>query len=280
MTVEGRQAALPLDPQASLRTELIGQLAAAQLALEAAIAELGRSGANSAAIGESRSQLSALVSLRQQIGTLSGSALADLRSEVSAAAASATALAQQISGNTSNSTPDGPTRAAAARATMEKVGREVFEDKVLDPYLQFASKEDEEAYRKRERERKEAYDRARAMGTPDGDRLAAQIAQEQIQDAGAHGADRSPNFAPMQRDIALARRDLEASIASGAASRDNQPPGRAREKPTTEADLSDVMAALSAAGVTTTDPGTSKSKHGLAELNPAQRSQSANIVQV
>lgn len=74
--------------------------------------------------------------------------------------------------------------------SIEAVGRDVFEKRVLDPYLCFASAVDEEAYRKRERERDEFRTHALALRTPEGDRRELELAQDQLRDAGGHGRDR------------------------------------------------------------------------------------------
>lgn len=276
MTVERAQAGPPLEPHASMRAELVGQLAAAELALEAVIAELGRNGADAATVSASRLQLSSLISLRQQVGTASGAALAELRAEVVAAASSATALAQQANGNASSTNaPDATARAAAARQTIENVGRDIFDKKVLDPYLQFSSKEDEEAYRKREQERHEAYERAKALGTPEGYQQARQIEQAQLHDAGAHGADRSPEYPKLQSDLVQASIDLgpQPTPHEKAANKSSD------AKPSSDEGLDDVLATLSAAGVTTTDKVPSNG-HGLNQSLKPSRGQTGAAVQV
>lgn len=68
------------DAQASLRIELVGQLAAAQLVLEAAIAELSRTSGGSAALAASRLQLASVSDLLGQVGNATMSRLAELRS--------------------------------------------------------------------------------------------------------------------------------------------------------------------------------------------------------
>lgn len=256
---------MAVDPNTSIRVEMDIQVATASLALEGAIAELSRSGGLSAALTTLCLQLHSLTSLRRQIGSATGSTLAELRSEISAAASSATALAQQAKEEASASHAADPiTRAEAARQTIEHVGRQLFDDKVLDPYLQFKSKEDEEAYRKRERERNEAYDRAMARGTPEGNRLALQIEQAQVRDAGAHGANRSPNFPQIQGDLARAAADLEPQHST-ATERLAQKERAAKAKPYADGGLDEAMAALTAAGVTTTEKIVGRSPHGLAD---------------
>ena len=137
---------------------------------------------------------------------------------------------------------------------------------MLDPYLQFASAEEEEAYRKREQERKDAYDRELAKQTLDGNSKAAKIAQEQLRDAGAHGADRSRDFAGMVQRADSAVADLQSA---------RQQPETASERQTVDAnksaqpapasdDLGDIFATLKAAGVTTPAIQAREAGHGVA----------------
>lgn len=270
MTVERGQATPSLDPQASLRTELVSQLASAQLALEAAIADLVRNGADSAVLATSRSQLTSVITLRQQIGVSSGSTLAHLRSEVAAAATAAAATAQQASGVSGNADrAGGGMTPQAARQTIETIGHDIFDRKVLDPYLQFSSKEDEEAYRKRERERKAEIDRALALHTPEGDQKAAELTHAQLVDAGAHGADRSPDFAGLVSDNDAALTTLRAaknSIVEPAPQRDNKNTATTNNKrDDSDTDLAGAIEALKVAGVVSSAPAEeSGAQHGLA----------------
>lgn len=242
------------------RAELVSQLAAAQSALENAIAEIARNGSAGTNLGPAQLQLSALVSLRQHVGFASGAALAALRMEVVAAASSATAVAQQAASEISAVPGDPLTRAEAARRTIETVGREIFDERVLDPYLKFTSKEDEDAFRKRERERKEAFDRAMASGTPEGYCLAQQIQQGQLDDAAAHGAGDNPVFAKLKEQTKQAREDLASSAGV-----DRQHLGTVDTTGKKQENLDDVMASLRAAGVVNPTGSTAPTTgHGLA----------------
>jgi hypothetical protein len=91
MTVKEGQPTLSVDPEASLRAELTGAIAAAQIDIANAIAELARSGADAAAL---TSQSYALQQLQKQIGSANLGSLLALRSDVTATAASASALAR------------------------------------------------------------------------------------------------------------------------------------------------------------------------------------------
>jgi hypothetical protein len=192
-----------------------------------------------------------------------------MRGEVAATAAGATALAQHLSNSAGNeaNTHQLAAHAKEARATIEKLGNALFKERVLDPYLQFASAEDEEAYRKRERERQKEIDRATALGTPEGLRLATQIMREQVDDAKAHGADRSPDMPAIEQQLQQAEASLErvspvAQEVIPSIETDASP-----EAGHGSNELEDVMAALKAAGV---DSGnTALSSGPLARTKPA-----------
>ena len=279
MTVERGQATLPLDPQASLRTELVGQLAGAELALEAAIAELGLSMAGSAALDDTRAQLSALIALRQQLGHATGGALTGMRGEVIAAASGAAALAHHVTANAANDTQRHHLAAHAkeARAAIENLGSALFEQRVLDPYLQFASAEDEEAYRRRERERKEVYDKAMALGTPEGLLAANRISREQVADAKAHGADRSPDLPAIEQRMEQADRLLEPIARSSPKelARADAPSSPSAKQ--IDQGVDDVIAAFMATGAKTVPNPSPEPDHGLKSFAASDRTQAAQI---
>lgn len=222
MTVERGQATLPPDPLASQRTELIGQLVASQFAIEAALADLVAAGGDSAVAGELRSQLASLSDLRQQVGSAPATTLAALRSEVTAAAGNASTIVQQAraaaaaaAGQASSTQPMTPQQ---ARQAIQSVGHDLFDRHVLDPSLKFTDAQDEAAYRKREEERRIAYERELEKHTVEGDRNATTIVKSQLADAKAHGADRNPEFASL-----LSRTEAAASAL--------QPPQRGTAAP-------------------------------------------------
>ena len=263
MTVREGQPTLSVDPEASLRTELTGAIAAAQIDIANAIAELARSGTDSAAL---TNQGHALQQLQKQVGSANLGSLLALRSDVTIAASSATALANQATSTAASAAANtNLSPSQRARASIEAVQRDLFEKRVLDPYLQFASAEDEEAYRKREAGRKEAVDRERAKGTLEGDRNAAAILDQQLRDAGAHGADRSPDFADMMRQTKSATADLQSARQRPEAS--NAPPIVDRDKraqpAASEDELGDILATLKAAGVTTPANQARDAGHGV-----------------
>jgi hypothetical protein len=278
MTVSEGQPTLSVDPEASLRAELTGTIAAAQIDIANAIAELARSGADSATLAN---QSHALQQLQSKVGSANLGSLLALRSDVTIAATSATALANQAISTAANAslTNANLSPMQRARASIEAVQRDLFEKRVLDPYLQFASAEDEEAYRKRERERKEAIDRERAKGTLEGDRNAASILDQQLLDAGAHGADRSPDFADMVQQVKSATADLQTvqQKQEAAITRPSDKPTKGEQPAQSSDDLGDIFATLKAAGVTTPAIQAREAGHGVAVAAANPRDMAATI---
>lgn len=175
---------------------------------------------NAAALSDGKTQLQLLAALQRQIGTASPAILAGLRSEIIATVTAAQSVAQH-----SRATATVTDKAASladvttnTRRAIQNIADELFEQKKLDPYLQFASDEDEAEYRKREAERY-AYIKAElAKGTPQGAANAAKAATEQLDDARDHGADSSPDFARMYAVVSEAsdaQRAAMAEVADG-----------------------------------------------------------------
>ncbi|HEV7233753.1 MAG TPA: hypothetical protein VGN36_05865, partial [Sphingorhabdus sp.] len=192
--------------QISLRAELLGQLVAAQFEIEASMTEIA---GNAAAMCDGKAQLQLLAALQRQIGTASPAALAGLRSEIIATVNAAQAVAQHSRAAANDDRPDRAMTAADARQAIAHIGRDIFSHRLLNPYLRFASPEDEEAYRKREEQNRKAYELELAKGTPEGNRRAAEILNRQLIDAQAHGADASPDFADLLTRAQIAQAALD-----------------------------------------------------------------------
>lgn len=255
MTVEGEQQAKTVDPQASLRAELLGHLIASQFAIEAAMVDLA--GADPTVRDQLRSQLSLIAGLQQQIGTAQGSVLSALRAEVTALAGNATAAVQEArtAASAASSTSN---IATLARTAREQVIGIMAGMKDFEPYLKFSSPEDEVEYRKREAERRALIEAEQAKGTPKGDLHAADVAIDQMADAKLHGAGNSPQFAGRLAALTTARDNLNEAIATnskgtapGAA--EGRTPTPSAAQPAPAANLDDAMAALREAGVTACD---------------------------
>jgi hypothetical protein len=197
-----------------------------------------------------------LQQLQSKIGSANLGSLLALRSDVVSASNSATALANQATSTAASAVANtNLSPAQRVRANIEAVQRDLFDKRVLDPYLQFASAEDEEAYRKRERERNAEVRRALALRTPEGDRRATELVEDQLRDADAHVADRSPDFAAMLNQNAEAKNTLVSATPAAA------PLAGKTKAPSLE--VSDIAAALRAAGLTGDAPAVDESGHGL-----------------
>lgn len=143
----------------------------------------------------------------------------------------------------------------ARRVTGDFV-HDFYERRIFDPYLSFASPEEEQAYRDREEARQRAIEAARALGTPEGDLLALRLGREQLEDAARYGADESPAYAGVYAEISSAERDLRAAVEPEQRQRST---AALEDRDTTSEPLvsPDVLASLRNAGVTMTDPNAS-----------------------
>lgn len=187
------------------------------------------------ASAEARALLDRLSGLLRSLGTTDAVGLMQLRSEIATAV---TLPASIAAGAASRLAEDqGAHDRAQSRAALSSLADDYYRQRKLDPYLQFASADDERTYRERERENQEAYTREMAKGTVEGEVRAREILKQQLRDAGAHGADRSPEYAEM---LATAERNAVTL------------PGHTAERPTIGADqdLEDAIALFQASGVT------------------------------
>ena len=203
------------------------QIEGAQAELSANLAQLSNDDTGLAAQGQA--QLGSLAALQRQIDGASPMALVMMRASVAASVAASANLAQQAR-TAASSTAQGAgaslaTASAAARATVADFERDMYEKKIFDPYLRFGSKEDEDAYREREAARKRATDEALKQNTPESNLRAANLSIDQLKDAGAHGADQSPDYAPLMQQTTAAKAKLESALDQSkhpAATRDAQ----------------------------------------------------------
>ncbi len=213
-------------------------------------------------IDQGNAKLQQLNYLRDQlVGGANGLPPAAIRAIIASAIADARACTMEVRGAAGLGAAEA--RAAlqsaseAARAAVSSFEDDYFGKRIFDPYLRFASAKDEEAYRQREQERQRAITEALAEGTPEGNLRANELALEQLHDAGAHGADRSPQYQPELNSLESSRRRLTSAIAQA---HDDSPPVQAEAPPTPEslgdADPSipsDVLATLRAASVSAGD---------------------------
>lgn len=191
---------------------MMAELLAAQAQLEQAIDELARTGANT---DEPRNGLQRIAQLQRDVNGASVASLAALRSDVTAALATV----QQVTGQARNTAAFAETTSAAhleaasviarseARTTMADMSK-------YDPYLQFSSPDEEDAYRQREAERRARVDAELAKKTPEGNLNAAGAAVGQMTDAGAHGAVNSPEFQKKWDSLVASTDRLRAQIVA------------------------------------------------------------------
>lgn len=172
-------------------------------------------GAAGDAVAQLSAQLLKLSALQKQIASADPMELPAIRGQIALAVAGAQGVAQQASAgaSTSKSAQFGLTEACEkARATTNDFVRDFYDHHEFDRYLEFTSAEDREEYRHREQERREAIERAQALHTPEGDLLANKLAIEQLKDAGGHGADRSPDYAPAMKKLLGSQHTLASAI--------------------------------------------------------------------
>lgn len=218
----GRQQAKPADAEGTLRAEFLGRLLAAQSELEAQLDALRRAGSEGAAhslIAACTDQLSSLSALQASLSSAGPGELASLRPAVAATVAASTSAAQQARSGATGAAPESAQLAAtggAVRRELAALNADLFERRIFDPCLTFASKDDEEAYRRREAEARAYIERQLAVGSREGELNAAGATMDRMLDAHAHGADSSAEFLPRwNRLVETTHKHREAMRAEG-----------------------------------------------------------------
>jgi hypothetical protein len=210
---------------------------------------------------QSQAKLQALNALRDQLADgAKGRPLASLRAEVRAAIAAVHAYASEVRGAAQSEQTTQPLGlvTATAHRDVQNAARDVFDRKIFDPYLRFVSPQDEEEYRKREAERKHYIEEQQAKGTPQGELNATNTMIAQLDDAKAHGAAKSPEFAPMRERLSNDRAKLataqkaEQSSHRSEASKSDDPIANSDARPHQTASR-DAAAILLAAGTSVGD---------------------------
>lgn len=183
---------------------MTSELAAAQGDLSANLIELRNSpNADAAAIAQGDQQLAMVLALKQKLALAGPGAIGTMSAEIAGVIASAAAVTRVIQAAASNVGGAGSLAAAvrAAREAVNDFADDYFGKRKFDPYLVFASEQEQREFREREATRQKQIDAARAEGTPEGDRRALQLSISQLKDAGAHGADKSPDYAPLLKRL-------------------------------------------------------------------------------
>lgn len=202
---------------------MLSQLAAAQSELAASLAELrnaASTGGDTSALAEGEAQLASLQALQQTVSTANSSMLVRLQTQVVALVATSTATMQQARA-AATSGPDTASAALAAASTftrteVQSLRDDLFERRLFDDFLHFDSKQERDAYRRRDAEGQRYIDAQLARHTPEGDLNAAGGVMDRMLDAHAHGASDSPEFLPRwNRLVETARKQHELMRAEG-----------------------------------------------------------------
>jgi len=162
-------------------------------------------------------QLGRIATLMQSVGTASNAQLAAMSGAVAAAigqseAIAADARAQSAQAESAASSQRLSDARREAQQTIAALDDDLYKRKIFDRYLEFKSDEDKRAYREREEENRHALAAARAKGTVEGDLEALAIERRQMLDAGAHGADRSPEWRKRMEQIHKVDGNLRAAM--------------------------------------------------------------------
>lgn len=198
---------------------MAGQIVGAQAQLESHIEELRRAavaGGDAGALGQAEAQLGRLGSLARRLEHAGPSGIAALKAEVLAANFAAQALAQQSRTAAATAQNTEVALHAAqhdARKAVDDFTRDFYERKIFEKDLRFTSDEDERAYREREEQRRREIEKARAEGTPEGDLRALTLSREQLEDAGAHGADSNPAYHRLHASLSAKETALKHALA-------------------------------------------------------------------
>ncbi len=183
-----------------------------------------------------------------------------VRAEIAACVATASSVARQAEAEVSTGSGMIAGLASASQAAHEAVAsfeNTYFKQRKFEPYLHFASEEDERRYREREAEREKQINEASARGTPEGNKKAIDLSIDQMRDAGAHGADKSPDYEPMRHRLQASQEALSAAITKdtpASQTADSSAKDVADDARPAVSVPSSVIAALRATGVKPADP--------------------------
>ena len=193
--------------------ELETQLPALRLSVSPAAEE---------ALNRGASQLSMLSVLRDQlVSGAKGASLDALRASVASAVADIRAYTSDARIAVAAAQGASPQAQAvalqqaseAARSNVTSFMSDYYDRHIFDGWLTFTSAADKEEYQRGEEERRRAIDKALAEKTPEGNLRANELSIDQLKDAGAHGATRSPDYQPDMDKLESGRKALAADIA-------------------------------------------------------------------
>lgn len=207
-----------------MKADLLRQLEMASNELETQLQalRLTASPAIKEALDRGASQLSTLNALRDQlVSGAKGASLDALRASVASAVADIRAYtsdARIAAAAAQGTSPQAEAVALqqasdAARTNVTGFMSDYYDQHIFDRYLTFNSTSDREEYRRREQERHGAIDMAFAEKTAEGDLRASELSIDQLKDAGAHGATRSPLYQPELKRLETGQRELAHQLA-------------------------------------------------------------------
>lgn len=255
---------LEAETQASLRADILRQISATRADLAKALAQLGTGDASRIQIAL---QLTNLSALSQQVSGANEASLQRMQAEVAATIAAAQSLADAGAGNGADAGAATPLTVANANArrTAQNFVTDFYEKHEFDKHLEFKSDEDARAYREREAERLKEIKEALARNTTQSNQRVLQLEQEQLKDAGDHGADKSPDFQSWKDQL-----NAQAATLQQAATKQSEAPSAPdvttnitstkSEQPVFAVDPN-IMAALKSSGVVVADQ--SQQGHGV-----------------
>ncbi len=200
------------DPLASQRESLSRKLAAAQSTLTRALADLIRSGGDTASIA---AQLQQISGLQGSIATADATKLLTLGGEVAAAVAQSQIVAQEARDQAATASAAQAGQSLSVAAATSRAALQDAMDSLAHTPLKFATPEEEADYRRREEERREYMTAQQAKHTPEGDLNAAGAGVGQMVDAKVHGAS-GPEFQQrLDALMATTEKLREAAKANG-----------------------------------------------------------------
>lgn len=177
---------------------MFGQLSAAQSALESHLADLHRTGADSALVAECGTRVGALTALQKGVALAPVGSLAAMRPKIAASIAATAAIVEHARASTAahgvKEAAQLAAASAAARSQVTALQSDLFERRIFDPFLRFATADDEAAYRRREADAQRYISAQLAEGTPEGDLNASGALVSRMLDAHSHGAGASHEF--------------------------------------------------------------------------------------
>jgi len=259
---------------------LLSQAKQESFDIQRALSAAGGSGAMHPRLTAAAAQISGAISqLSQALGStpfsLNASDISALKSAV-AAGETAALLNEAQAATATEQARNLAAASMAVRQEVQSLSDDLFEKKIFDPYLRFSSAEDEAGYRRRQAEAQRYINEQLARDTPQGNLNAAEATERAFLDAGAHGADKSPEYAPKLNELHQRISQLRAAMPDhGRADADRGPDTSASSRSATRdtsagIDFAAMDAKLEAAGLQA-PASTDKQGHGLSIAKPADK---------